>query len=124
MATPSRRAILSVSDRETKGVIRSWTGVVDEPSKEKAYLDHLETKVVTELQSLPGFQKILVLRRPVSAGTEFRVLSFWDSHQAIRAFAGDTPDVAVVHENAQALLHSYDRHVDHYEVAIARGKQD
>jgi hypothetical protein len=40
----------------------------------------------------------------------------WESMDAIRAFAGPRPDVAVVEPEARAVLSRYDREVRHYEV--------
>ena len=37
--------------------------------------------------------------------------------EAVRKFAGDDPEVAVVTSEAQAILTRYDQQVVHYEVA-------
>jgi len=38
---------------------------------------------------------------------------------AIRAFAGDTPERAVVEPEARAVLREFDETVTHYEVALS-----
>jgi hypothetical protein len=40
----------------------------------------------------------------------------WASMNAVRAFAGDKPDQAVVEPAARAVLTTFDDHVEHFEV--------
>ena len=42
----------------------------------------------------------------------------WDSMGAVRGFAGDTPEVAVVEPEARAVLARWDEHVTHHERAL------
>jgi hypothetical protein len=50
---------------------------------------------------------------------EFLVLTLWESMEAIRAFAGDQPELAVVEPEARAALVRFDSTVAHYEVLAA-----
>jgi heme-degrading monooxygenase HmoA len=60
-----------------------------------------------------------LLRRSVSADVvRYVVQTRWRDLDAVRAFAGDDLEVAVVPRAAQALLTRYDQHVEHYEVAL------
>jgi len=56
------------------------------------------------------------LRRAVNGAIEFVVLTLWDSMSAIRKFAGADAERAVVAQQAQALLSSFDDSVSHFEV--------
>ena len=78
----------------------------------EAYLRHLHGNVVPELKSIPGFRGLQVLRRE----REIVVMTTWDSMEAVRAFAGEEPERAVVGPEAQAVLAGYDDFVRHYEV--------
>jgi heme-degrading monooxygenase HmoA len=49
------------------------------------------------------------------------VVTFWRSAEAVRAFAGDDPEQAVVADEAAALLTDFDRRVRHYEVVVEDG---
>jgi heme-degrading monooxygenase HmoA len=49
------------------------------------------------------------------------VVTFWRSAEAVRAFAGDDPEQAVVADEAAALLTDFDRRVRHYEVVAEDG---
>ena len=57
-----------------------------------------------------------ILRRPIAAGVEFVIVTTWQSIDAIRKFAGDTADVAVVPAIVQRMMVEYDTTVAHYEV--------
>jgi heme-degrading monooxygenase HmoA len=49
---------------------------------------------------------------------EFVTLTLWESMDAVRAFAGEDHEKAVVPEEAQALLARYDRTSAHYDVIL------
>ena len=53
---------------------------------------------------------------PWEGGIEYRVLTYWASLASIRAFAGEDVETAVVPPEAQALMVSWDEHVQHFEV--------
>ena len=57
-----------------------------------------------------------MLRRDEDGRTEFITLSFWDSRDAIRAFAGDDIEQAVLYPGDEQYLIESDPLVKHYEV--------
>jgi heme-degrading monooxygenase HmoA len=57
-----------------------------------------------------------LLERPLPGAVEVVVITFWQSAEAVRGFAGDDPEQAVVADEAAALLTDFDRRVRHYEV--------
>jgi len=57
-----------------------------------------------------------ILRRDVAEGTEFRVVTVWDSLEAIKAFAGTDVEAAVVPDTARAMMVDYDPRAVHYEI--------
>ena len=96
-------------------IARSWRGVTKVGAADD-YIRHLQTKVLPELQRIPGHRGASVLRKDLGEGVEFVVLTYWDSMDAIRQFAGDTPEVAVVPPEARALMREFDEAVRHYDV--------
>jgi hypothetical protein len=44
--------------------------------------------------------------------------------EAIRAFAGDTPEVAVVAPEARAVLSEFDAHVTHFDMVLEHAASD
>ncbi len=82
------------------------------------YVDHFNHSVFPELKQLNGFHDAYVLKRPVEDAFELTVMTLWESLDAIRAFAGDTLETAVVEPAAQAVLRSFDKTVTHHEVLV------
>jgi heme-degrading monooxygenase HmoA len=96
-------------------VSRHWKGIA-KPGQADAYVEHLATYTFPKLAGLAGFVQALILRRTREEGTEFQIVTVWESLAAIRAFSGDDATVAVVPAAARALLVSYDAHAVHYDV--------
>ncbi|OGP73925.1 MAG: hypothetical protein A2V86_03645 [Deltaproteobacteria bacterium RBG_16_49_23] len=60
----------------------------------------------------------MLLEREVLEGVEIIVITFWQSLNSIRGFAGDDVEEAVVADEAASLLTRFDRHVRHYELIV------
>ena len=97
-------------------IVRVWRGQTT-PKNADAYLRHVTDKVLPSLLGIGGYLGARVLRREVAEGMEFLVLTQWDSWDAIRAFAGEDPDVAVIEPAAKAVLAEFDSFVRHFHVA-------
>jgi heme-degrading monooxygenase HmoA len=102
-------------------VVRSWRGYAA-VSESQAYPKHLLQSVRPKLEQLAGFRGLYLLRRQGQEEVEFCVLTLWDSMEAVRAFAGDQPERAVVESEARAALVRFDDSVSHYDVLAAPGK--
>ena len=98
-------------------IARMWRGSA---IRERAddYVKHLEQSVVPELRQIDGFRGVYLLRQESSDGVEFVVLTLWESMEAIRKFAGENPEVAVVAPAARELFREYDAEVKHFEIAL------
>ena len=99
-------------------IARTWRGEAA-PDKADAYYRHVTGTVFPEVARLPGHRGGYVLRREAGGAVEFLVVTLWDSMDAVRAFAGADPEIAVVEPAARAVLSSYDERVRHYEVVHA-----
>ena len=97
-------------------IARLWRGVASSSAEAEAYQRHVTTNVFPQLAAIPGHRGARVLRRDDSGRVEFVVMTFWDSMEAIRKFAGDQPETAVVEPEARAVLADYDNFVRHYEI--------
>jgi heme-degrading monooxygenase HmoA len=86
------------------------------------YVEHFEKSVFPALKQLNGFKEAYILRRNVDDGVEITVMTLWESMDAIRSFAGEALDNAVVEPEAQAVLKSFDKTVMHHEVSLNIGK--
>ncbi len=96
-------------------IARHWTGTT---TKEKAaeYIIHLQTETFEQIKAISGFVSARILKRVVDDGIEFLVITEWETLDAIRKFAGENPDTAVVPPIVQAMMIKYDKLVRHYEV--------
>ena len=98
-------------------IARMWRGSA---IRERAddYVKHLQQSVIPELRQINGFKDIYLLRRESSDSVEFVVMTLWESMDAIRKFAGENPEIAVVAPAAQALFREYDAKVKHFEIVL------
>jgi len=95
-------------------ITRNWTGVV-KPERTNDYIAHLQNDTFKKLAAIKGFVNAAIAQRVVTDGTEFLVVTWWESMEAVRQFAGDAADIAVVPPVAQEMLVRYDPIVRHYE---------
>ena len=96
-------------------ISRHWKGIAKREFADR-YVDHLKRETFPELASLAGFIRATVLRRELAAGTEFQVVTLWESLHSIEAFAGVDVDAAVVPPEVRAMMVNYERSVAHYEI--------
>ncbi len=98
-------------------IARMWRGSAIR-EREDDYVKHLQQTVVPELRQIDGFRGVYLLRRNSSEDVEFVVLTLWESMEAIRKFAGENPEVAVVAPAAQVLFRKYDAEVKHFDIVL------
>ena len=67
-------------------------------------------------RKIDGFKEIHLLRRNIGDEEEFITIMWFDSLEAVRAFAGEDYELAVVPPKARALLSRFDARSQHYEV--------
>jgi heme-degrading monooxygenase HmoA len=99
-------------------IMRTWRGAV-RPEHLDEYLRHQDETGVGEYRETTGNRGVVVLRRARGELVEITTVSFWDSMDAVRAFAGDEPARAKFYPGDDALLAEKDDHADHYEVVTA-----
>ena len=97
-------------------IARIWCGVTP-AHKADGYLVYLEATGLKEYRATPGNRGVQVLRRIVGDEAEFVLTSFWDSFDAIRAFAGDDYERAVYYPADKDFLLAFAPNVEHFEVA-------
>ncbi len=99
------------------GVVRSWSALAT-PDGALEYVAFFQKTLVPQLRRIPGHRGALVLRRPADDVIEITVLTFWESMDAVKRFAGDPPDRAVIEPEARAILLSVDERVKHLAIAL------
>ena len=94
---------------------RGWTRLQDAD----AYEALLKSKVLPGLREIAGYRGGYILRNDGAAESEFVVINFFDSLDAVRKFAGPKYDVAVFEPEAKVLLSRFEPLANHYEVRAA-----
>jgi len=97
-------------------VVRTWRGVAKREQAD-AYVRHLQDDTFPSLDKIHGFVSAAIWRRDVGVGVEFMIVTRWESIDAIRQFAGEPVDTAMVPPEVRAMMLTYDETVAHYEVA-------
>jgi heme-degrading monooxygenase HmoA len=100
-------------------IARIWRGVTRAEHIDE-YLDYLERTGLGEYRDTPGNIGVTVLRRVAGDRAEFVLISYWESMDAIKAFAGDDPERAVYYPDDDRYLLEKVPTVDHYEVPVDR----
>ncbi len=96
-------------------IVRMWHGRVP-TEKAKAYRDFLNARAIPDYQSTPGNLAVYILERPEGEVTHFITMTFWESLDAIRAFAGEDVEAAKYYPEDQDFLLEFEPTVVHYEV--------
>ncbi len=98
-------------------IARVWKGSTP-ASKAEGYSHYLSLTGIKEYLATEGNRGVLVLRREATENsTEFVLVSFWDSMEAIQRFSGPETDRAVYYPEDKEFLLTMEPNVTHYEVA-------
>lgn len=86
------------------------------------YEDLLKEEIFVGIQNrhIRGFQGIQLLRREMETETEFITIMTFDSLSAVKEFAGQDYEQAVVPDKARKVLSHFDQHSQHYEIRAER----
>jgi heme-degrading monooxygenase HmoA len=98
-------------------ISRVWHGWTT-PADADAYETLLKNEIFIGIRNrqIVGYRGIHLLRRNLGDEVEFVTVMWFDSFDAVRAFAGADYEVAVVPPKARALLSRFDQRSQHYEV--------
>jgi len=105
-----------------KMIGRIWHGWTT-PANADKYEALLKEEIFVGIQNrrIRGFKGIQLLRREIGEEVEFVTIMLFDSLDAVREFAGEDYEVAVVPEKAKAVLSHFDERSQHYKVRAERG---
>jgi len=99
-------------------IARIWRGLTP-ISKSEAYLKYLEATGLKDYRATEGNRGVFILQRVEQDYAEFTLVSFWESWEAIRRFAGEDYERAVYYPEDEAFLVTKKPFVSHYEVPVA-----
>ncbi|HEY1776904.1 MAG TPA: hypothetical protein VGG41_12150 [Solirubrobacteraceae bacterium] len=95
-------------------ITRLWRGWT-KPTDADAYQRFLLDKLFPSMRAIGGFHGADVLRRPDGDEVAFITLTRFESLDAIRSFAGQDYERAVIEPTAQRLLSRHWPTAEHYE---------
>ena len=98
-------------------VWHGWTTRANAP----VYEELLRTEIFTGIaeRRITGYRGISLCRRELAEEVEFMTIMWFDSLDAVRAFAGENYEQAVVPARARAVLSRFDEVSAHYETVVA-----
>ncbi|OUL20840.1 hypothetical protein BV378_28565 [Nostoc sp. RF31YmG] len=100
-----------------KVVARIWHGTVL-TSKADEYYAYLVESGIKKIESIPGNLGAQVLRRTDGNNTEFTVISYWESRDAIRKFAGNNLEKVNPLPRDNEYLIKPETKVKHFDVML------
>jgi heme-degrading monooxygenase HmoA len=99
-------------------IARIWRGWAPRATADD-YQHHYESEVSAHLQGVDGFRGAQLLRRDEGQEVMFTSITWFTGVDAVRGFAGDDYEQAVVEETARRTLSRWDERVSHHEVAAS-----
>lgn len=96
-------------------IARVWRCTATRAGAER-YAAYFGSIVQPHLATVPGFHTARLLQCFIGSDVEILVVTEWDDEMAIRRFAGDDIEAAVVEPEALALLLHSDARVRHYQI--------
>jgi heme-degrading monooxygenase HmoA len=97
-------------------IARIWSGAVRTADAD-TYAAYIRETGFAEYGRTPGNRGAYLLRRDDEGVTEFTALSLWESVDAIRAFAGEDIEAAVLYPEDERYLIGGESRTVHYDVA-------
>lgn len=98
-------------------ITRIWHGWAS-PENANKYEQLLRSEVLPGIHRIAGYRGAHLLRRNGDKEVEFVTLTYFDDLNAVRAFAGEDYEVAVVPPPARKLLSHFDQRSAHYETVF------
>ena len=95
-------------------ITRVWHGRTTAAMSDE-YLNLMRTVAIPDYRSTPGNKGAYTLRRLEGDTAHFLMVTFWESEDAIRAFAGDDISVAKYYEFDTSFLLELEPTSSHYE---------
>jgi heme-degrading monooxygenase HmoA len=99
-------------------IARIWHGITP-TSKADEYVEFLNKTGVRDYQATEGNLGVNILRRIEGEQAHFLTLTFWDSVEAIKKFAGEEYEKARYYPEDKDYLLEFEEHVVHYEVVFS-----
>jgi hypothetical protein len=103
------------STSTSTAILRIWRGKT-RADRADDYADYIASTGLPGYLETPGNLSAVFTRRDVGDLVEFCMVTTWTGIEAVRAFAGADPEVAVFYPEDDAYLVERELTVSHYEI--------
>lgn len=115
VASPGVSGSAEPAPDHTSTIARIWRGRTL-TARADEYERYLNDSGISKIRATAGNRGVTVLRRADGDKTEFLVMSLWDSIDAVKKFAGEDYQKAVILPRDREYLLEVEPNVLHYEV--------
>lgn len=99
-------------------IARIWHGVTP-ASKADEYVEYVNRTGIRDYQAVEGNLGVHFLRRIEGGEAHFLTVTFWDSVESIKKFAGEEYEKARYYPEDEQYLLAFEEKVTHYEVMFS-----
>ena len=100
-------------------ILRRWVGRI-RTADEGDYVAYVKRTGGTDYGNTPGNRGFQIVMRALGDGvSEVTTLSWWESMEAVKGFAGDEPEVARYYPDDDRFLLDRPPNVEHYRVFVS-----
>ena len=99
-------------------IARIWHGVTP-ASKADEYVEYVNRTGIRDYQAVEGNLGVHFLRRIDGGEAHFLTVTFWDSVESIKKFAGEEYEKARYYPEDTEYLLGFEEQVTHYEVMFS-----
>ena len=99
-------------------ISRVWHGWTKAKDADE-YEGMLKAEVLPGIHRIKGFRGAYLLRRNLGSEVEFCTITMFEDMKAVRVFAGEDYERAVIHGPARRLLIRFDQNSQHYEQVLS-----
>ncbi len=96
-------------------IARIWHGCTKIEDYE-TYTEFMKERAIPDYRSTPGFIKLTFLRTIKDGAGHFTLITFWESLDVIKNFAGEDFEKAKYYPEDSDFLLEFEETVTHYEV--------
>ncbi len=96
-------------------IARIWQGRTRIEDYE-AYAAFLRERAIPDYRDTAGFVRLVFLRRASGDEAHFMLITFWESLESIKNFAGEDHEKAKYYPEDERFLLEFKEKVEHYEV--------
>jgi heme-degrading monooxygenase HmoA len=104
-------------------IARIWHGITP-ASKADEYVEFLQQSGVRDYQATEGNRGVHLLRRIEGDQAHFLILTFWDSVESIKRFAGEDYEKARYYPEDEEYLVEFEETVTHYERVFSSSSKE